>query len=364
MFIYDLINFFGGLFGAGDVPASASSNAAVAVGQRWFFRGPESSGSISSDIAAGIDAVSANTVSCDTASSNAATISEAAAESVAEITENLSAFQQFMQTLPTRATAFAIKATFALIILVGGCYLIKIIRIILRKSLEKARVDLSIRHFIDSLVKVVLFALLLIYIASYFGVETTSLVALLGSAGVTIALAIQGSLSNITGGVLILLLKPFKLGDYIHEDNNGNEGVVKEIGLFYTKLHTLDGRTVVLPNGPLANTSLINVNMAPMRQLILTVGIAYDADIDKARTVILEVLGGCNLILNDLPKKVYVESLDSSAVTLGVRAFVKNEDYFEAKWYFTEHVKKSFDKNGVAIPFDQLDVHIKDADNS
>ncbi|MCR5598908.1 MAG: mechanosensitive ion channel [Lachnospiraceae bacterium] len=265
-----------------------------------------------------------------------------------------------MQTLPTRATAFAIKATFALIILVGGCYLIKIIRIILKKSLEKARVDLSIRHFIDSLVKVSLFALLLIYIASYFGVETTSLVALLGSAGVTIALAIQGSLSNITGGVLILLLKPFKLGDYIHEDNNGNEGVVKEIGLFYTKLHTLDGRTVVLPNGPLANTSLINVNMAPMRQLIVTVGISYDSDIDKARELILEVLNSSDLILKDLQKKVYVESLDESAVTLGVRAFVKNEDYFEAKWYFTEAVKKSFDKNGVSIPFNQLDVHIKE----
>ena len=360
MFIYDLINFFGGLFSAGDVPASVSSNEAAAVGQRWFFRGPVSSGSVSADIALGADAVSANSLSCDSASANASTISEAAAESVAEITENLSTFQQFMQTLPTRATAFAIKATFALIILVGGCYLIKIIRIILKKSLEKARVDLSIRHFIDSLVKVSLFALLLIYIASYFGVETTSLVALLGSAGVTIALAIQGSLSNITGGVLILLLNPCKRGDYIHEDNNGNEGVVKEIGLFYTKLHTLDGRTVVLPNGPLANTSLINVNMAPMRQLIVTVGISYDSDIDKARELILEVLNSSDLILKDLQKKVYVESLDDSAVTLGVRAFVKNEDYFEAKWYFTEAVKKSFDKNGISIPFNQLDVHIRE----
>ena len=293
---------------------------------------------------------SASEDSVSSASANAlSSVSVAAAESVAEITENVSAFRTFFEELPSKATSFAIKFVFALVIFVIGAWFIKIVRKILKKSMEKAKADLSIRHFIDSLTKVVLYALLIIWLASYFGVETTSLIALLGSAGVTVALAIQGSLSNLTGGVLILLLKPFKLGDYIHEDNKGNEGTVKEIGLFYTKLHTIDGRTVVLPNGTLANTSLINVNMAPMRQLIL---------IDKARKVLFEVMESEEKVLKDIQKKVYVDSLDSSAVTLGIRCFVKNEDYFDLKWSITEHVKKAFDANDIAIPFDQLDVHM------
>ncbi len=316
---------------------SASVNSAVAV----YAEESVSDGSVSS--------ASANALS---------SVSVAAAESVAEITENVGAFRTFFEELPSKATSFAIKFVFALVIFLLGSWLIKIIRKILKKSMEKAKADLSIRHFIDSLTKVVLYALLIIWLASYFGVETTSLIALLGSAGVTVALAIQGSLSNLTGGVLILLLKPFKLGDYIHEDNKGNEGTVKEIGLFYTKLHTIDGRTVVLPNGTLANTSLINVNMAPMRQLILSFGISYSSDIDRAREVLFSVMESEEKILKDLQKKVYVESLDSSAVTLGIRCFVKNEDYFELKWSITEHVKKAFDENKISIPFDQLDVHM------
>ena len=286
-------------------------------------------------------------------------VSAAAAESVAQISEDIDAFQAYLATIPSKFTVFAIKFFFALVIFILASFAIKFIRKVLKKAMEKANADLSIRHFADSLVKIILYAVLVIGLASYFGIETTSLIALLGSAGVTVALAIQGSLSNVTGGVLILLLKPFKLGDYIHEDNKGNEGTVKEIGLFYTKLHTLDGRTVVLPNGPLANTSLVNVNMAPMRQIIMTVGISYGADIDKAKAVIEKVINKEELILQNIPIKVYVESLDSSAVTIGLRAFVKNEDYFPAKWALTENIKKALDAEGVEIPFDQLDVHIK-----
>ncbi|MCR4937934.1 MAG: mechanosensitive ion channel family protein [Lachnospiraceae bacterium] len=286
-------------------------------------------------------------------------VSVAAAESVAQISEDIDAFQAYLATIPSKFTVFAIKFFFALVIFILASFAIKFIRKVLKKTMEKANADLSIRHFADSLVKIILYAVLVIGLASYFGIETTSLIALLGSAGVTVALAIQGSLSNVTGGVLILLLKPFKLGDYIHEDNKGNEGTVKEIGLFYTKLHTLDGRTVVLPNGPLANTSLVNVNMAPMRQIIMTVGISYGADIDKAKAVIEKVINKEELILQNIPIKVYVESLGSSAVTIGLRAFVKNEDYFPAKWALTENIKKALDAEGVEIPFDQLDVHIK-----
>lgn len=302
---------------------------------------------------ASADSVSAGSVSVST-------VSQAAAESVAQISEDIGEFQAFLQALPSKITAFGIKAAFAIIIFIGGIWLIKVIRHILKKSMEKGKADKSISHFVDSLVKVVLYAVLVIWIASYFGVETTSLVALLGSAGVTVALAIQGSLSNLTGGILILLLKPFKLGDYIHEDNKGNEGTVNEIGLFYTKLYTIDGRTVVLPNGTLANTSLINVNMTPIRQLILSFGISYSADIDKAKDIIHETVDAESRILSDKTVKIYVDSLDSSCVTIGLRAFVNNEDYFDVKWALTENVKKAFDKNGIEIPFDQIDVHMKE----
>lgn len=286
---------------------------------------------------------------------------QAAGTSAEEMAENLDAFQQFLKDLPGKILVFGIRMLIAIVFLYVGSKLITLIRKIVKKSMQKAKADLGLQGFLDSMLKLGLYALLIIWIAAYFGFETTSLIAVLGSAGVTIALALQGSLSNVTGGVLLLILKPFKIGDYIKEDSKGNEGFVTEIGLFYTKLRTIDEKTVILPNGTLANTSLTNVNESPRRRLILNFGISYQSDIKRAKEIIKHLVEEDKRFIKGEKVQIYVESLDDSQVTLGMRAVVKNEDYFEVKWSFTEAVKEAFDRGGVSIPFPQLDVHFDDA---
>ncbi|MBR1471123.1 MAG: mechanosensitive ion channel [Lachnospiraceae bacterium] len=315
-----------------------------------------------SENAAGGESVSANLL--DTVSGNlaapAGAILEAAGTSVEEVTENLNAVQQFLKDLPTKLFQFGVKAVFALILFWIGSKLINLVRKFVKKSMDRANADLGLRQFTDSLIKVALYALLIVWIAGTFGIETTSLIAVLGSAGVAVALALQGSLSNITGGVLLLILKPFKIGDYIKEDSKGNEGTVTEIGLFYTKLRTVDDKVVILPNGTLANTSLTNVNLSPNRRIILLLGISYDADVAKAKKIVADLLEEEPKVLKEPGIQVYVDALDASQVTIGVRAYVKNEDFFEVKWRITEKVKLAFDANGVEIPYNKLDVMVKE----
>jgi len=288
------------------------------------------------------------------------TILDAASSGAEEVAESLNAVQRFLAELPEKAFRFGVKAIFVILLFLVGSKLIGLIRKILNKSMTKARADEGLMHFTDSLVKVTLYVLLLVWVASYLGFETTSLVALIGSAGVTAALALQGSLSNITGGALLLILKPFKIGDYIREDSKGNEGTVTEVGLFYTKLMTIDERTVILPNGTLANTSLTNLTLSPYRTLVAEYGISYESDVSHAKKILRDALNDNALVLKDKPILVYVDSLGDSQVVLGIRAHVKNEDYFELKWGLTERVKKLFEENGISIPYPQMDVHMKE----
>ena len=183
--------------------------------------------------------------------------------------------------------------------------------------------------------------------------------ALLASSGVAIGLALQGSLSNFAGGVLILLLKPFVVGDYIIEDTNGKEGTVKEIQIFYTKLSTIDNKTIVIPNGMLTNNSITNATAKDERQLDLRVGISYNADIKKAKSVIEKLLSEDASILKEEQMNVFVNDLADSAVVLGIRAWVKNEEYWATRWRLLEEIKVELDENGIEIPFNQLDVHMK-----
>lgn len=265
--------------------------------------------------------------------------------------------ESFLKELPEKALGLGIRILLAVICFFLGVQIIKLIRRILKKSLKRAKADVGVIQFLDSLAKAVLYVLLVFLLASGFGVDAASIVALLGSAGVAIGLAIQGSLSNFAGGVLILLLKPFKVGDYIKEDNNGNEGCVSEIQLFYTKLTTPDNRVIILPNGTLANTSMTNVTEAAVRRLDIPVGIAYDSDIRKAKEVLTAMLKEDAATLKDKELFVYVETLADSSIQLGIRCWVVREDYWEAKWRLTENTKYALDAAGIAIPFPQLDVH-------
>ncbi|MGN0430999.1 MAG: mechanosensitive ion channel family protein [Lachnospiraceae bacterium] len=265
--------------------------------------------------------------------------------------------QNFLESLPEKALHLGVRVLLSVLVFVIGVQLIKLIRRILKKSLKRAKADLGVVQFLDSLVKTVLYVVLVFTIATGFGVDAASIVALVGSAGVAVGLAVQGSLSNFAGGVLILLLKPFKVGDYIKEDNKGNEGTVTEIQLFYTKLTTVDNRIIILPNGTLANTSMTNVTEAATRRLDISVGIAYDADIKKAKEVLTGMLKADEAVLQDQNMLVFVDALGDFSINLGIRCFVKQEDYWETKWRLTEETKYTLDKAGIEIPFPQMDVH-------
>lgn len=267
--------------------------------------------------------------------------------------------EKLLENLPEMIIDFGLKVLLAVLILIFGLQFIKIFRKIIKKSLNKANADVGVTQFIDSFVKIGLYVVLIMIIATGFGVNVTSVIAVLGSAGVAVGLALQGSLSNLAGGVLILILKPFKVGDYIIEDANKNEGTVTEIQIFYTKLTTGDNRVIILPNGSLANTSLTNVTQAPYRRLELIVGISYESDLKKAKQLLSQMLDEDEKVIQEKDKNVYVDMLDQSSVNLGIRCWFLKEDYWEGKWRLTEQIKLIFDENNISIPYPQMQLHFE-----
>ncbi|MGL5258696.1 MAG: mechanosensitive ion channel family protein [Lachnospiraceae bacterium] len=267
--------------------------------------------------------------------------------------------EKFIEELPEKAFRLSIQVVLAFVFIIIGIQLIKIIRKIVKKSLIKSNADQGVIQFLDSFIKAALYILLFFLVASSFGLEATSVVAVIGSAGVAIGLALQGSLSNFAGGVLILLLKPFRIGDYIIEDTNKNEGIVTEIELFYTKLTTPDNKVIVLPNGALANTSLTNTTQSPNRRIDILVGVSYATNIKLAKEVLTKMVGEFENTLKDCEYFVYVDSLGDHSVILGVRCYVLTENYWKSKWDLTEKIKETLDEHQISIPFPQLDVLVK-----
>lgn len=271
---------------------------------------------------------------------------------------NSSTLKQFFSDVSTGALHLGLRVLLAILFFIIGSQLIKIIRKIIKRSMQRANAELGAVQFVDSFVKAALYVILVLLLASSCGVDAASIVALLGSAGVAIGLAVQGSLSNLAGGVLILVLKPFKVGDYIVESHTGKEGTVKEIQIFYTKLLTYDNQTVILPNGSLANNSLVNVTAQDIRRLDIIVPVSYKADLKSAKEILANVLEQDEAVLKDKEHIVFVNQLGSSSVDLGVRCWLKQSDYWPGKWRLTENCKLALDAAGIEIPFNQLDVHL------
>ncbi len=267
--------------------------------------------------------------------------------------------QMIVEQLGDKLIQLGIKVIFACICLFVGLKLIKWVRKLTKKCLERANADVGLIQFLDAFIKFSLLILLVAGLATSFGVQVASLVAVLGSAGVTLGLALQGSLSNFAGGVLILLLKPFKVGDYIKEDTNNNEGTVTEISLFYTKLTTFDEKIIVLPNGTLANNSLTNVTGTDTRRLDLKIGVSYDSDIKKVKEVINQLLEKENGVLKERETNVFVDNLADSSIMIGVRCYTKQEDFWQVKWRLLENIKYAFDENQIEIPYPKMDVQIR-----
>ena len=251
---------------------------------------------------------------------------------------------------------FAIKIVVALLIYFIGNKLIKLILNLTKKGLEKVGVEAGVQSFLLSAIRIVLFIVLVLAVVGYLGVATTSIAALFASAGVTIGLALQGSLSNLAGGVLILVLKPFRVGDYIVAA--GVEGTVTDIEIFYTKLSTTDNRKIVIPNGALSNTNIINVSHEKTRRVDMVIGVSYSSDIAKVKDILATLADRNENVLKDKPVNIYINEFGASSIDFGFRVWVESANYWTTKWQMMEDIKKAFDENGIEIPFNQVDVNI------
>lgn len=262
------------------------------------------------------------------------------------------------ESLPV-ITRFCLKVILAVVAYYAGTKIIKKILKVFRVSMEKTNVDKGVIQFVGSFAKIFLYALLLFSIATSFGVQESSVAALLASAGVTVGLALQGGLSNMAGGVMLLLFKPFQVGDYIiQNESNGAEGTVSKIEICYTTLLSIDNKRIIIPNGELSNSTLTNVTAQKQRRLQIKVQISYDADIRKAKAVLQRILETDPDTSHDEEMVVFVDELADSGVVMGLRVWVPTEQYYPIKWRLNQKIKETFDQEGIGIPYPQLDVHI------
>jgi small conductance mechanosensitive channel len=251
------------------------------------------------------------------------------------------------------------KVLVGIIFLIVGWVVINLLAKILNRKFAKSDfIDPSLENFLVSLISVSLKILLIITVISMVGIQVTSFIALLGAAGLAIGLALQGSLGNFAGGVLILTLKPFQVGDFIKAQ--GHSGKVNKIHVFNTILKTRDNKTIIIPNGALSNGNIVNFTHEKIRRIDIIFNISYKDNIDKARKAILEVVGKDKRILNEKKHKpqVVVSNLGNSSVDMTARVWVKKGDYWEVYFDMQENVKKAFDKKKITIPFPQSDVHL------
>ena len=294
-----------------------------------------------------------------TMSTEAEQITEAAKNVAENVAENPGVIKTYLENFLPSLLSFAIQVVVAVLVLVIGTRIIKGIVKMLKKSFDRRNMEIGVSNFLASLIKYLLYFVLVMVILSWFGIATGSVVAMLGSAGLTIGLALQGSLSNFAGGVLILVLKPFKVGDYVSVNGDSVMGTVMDISMFYTKIRSDDNKVVHIPNGGLADSNITNFTMLDKRRIDISVGVAYDADLSQVKQVLTQVVDGQETVLKDEPINIFVKELGDSAVDMGIRVWVKNEDFWPTKWKLTEDIKLALDENGISIPFPQMDVYVK-----
>ncbi|NPA36233.1 MAG: mechanosensitive ion channel [Chlorobi bacterium] len=251
---------------------------------------------------------------------------------------------------------YGIQLIIAIVALLVGFWVIQKIVKATRNLMQKRKVDPTLVPFLVSMISVSLKVLLLISVISYFGIPMTSFVALIGAAGLAVGMALSGTLQNFAGGVILLVLKPFKVGDFI--EAQGYMGIVNEILIFNTILTTPDNKRVIIPNGGLSTGALTNYSAEKTRRVDLTFGIGYSDDIDKAKSVITDVINKCEKILKDPAPFIGVVELADSSVNLVTRVWTETPDYWNVFFYMQENVKKEFDRQGISIPFPQHDIHM------
>ena len=288
-----------------------------------------------------------------------ATTESVVGDAVKEATDQVSIVGQYIQKLTDWCMSKLGSIVVAVIFMVVCFKLVKLLLRILRKSFERSKLDPSVAGFFISAVKIVLNVLIVLTAASIVGFQITSFITILGTAGVTLGLALQGSLSKSAGGLLILILKPFRVGDYIVENNTHCEGTVVSIDIFYTRLITFDNKSVVIPNGNISNTSLVNVTEHDMRRVDIPFSVAYDSDMEKVKRVTIETIKDVDGYLPDEQILFYIDEFADSGINMYVKFYATIEKFFDAKWDAMWKLKKAFDENDIEIPFNQMDVHMK-----
>lgn len=289
-----------------------------------------------------------------------AELSEMGIDGVKENLKEILNIKDYLSNQLPAVIGFGLKVILAIFVFFIGRKVIRWIIKVVRKSLEKARVDAGVIQFACSAGKAVLYILLIFNIAVNLGVKESSVAALLASAGVTVGLALQGGLANLAGGILLLVFKPFVVGDYIVQNQqSGCEGTVAKIEICYTTLLTTDNKKIVIPNGTLSNSTITNATAKDSRRLEIKVGISYESSIQKAKKILTDILLADPDTQGEQSEMVvFVDELAESAVIIGLRVWVPTEVYWPTKWRLNERIKEEFDANGIVIPYNQMEVYV------
>jgi len=267
--------------------------------------------------------------------------------------------QEYLDLIVDLVVQYTPTLVMSVAVLIIGLWVIKRLNRVLSRAMDKGQTDPTLATFLQNLSSVIMKALLFISVASMIGIETTSFIAILGAAGLAIGLALQGSLANFAGGVLVLMFRPFKVGDFV--EAQGVAGTVAEIQIFNTVLKTGDNRTVIVPNGAISNGIITNFSAQDTRRVDFVFGIGYDDDIHQARAVLLGIFGRDERVLDDPEPFVKVGELGDSSVNFTCRVWVKAADYWGVYFDTIEQVKTTFDAENIAIPYPQTDVHLHQA---
>lgn len=275
-----------------------------------------------------------------------------------DVNNDVSTFEETLKVIIPQVVFFLLKVLLALFVLWLGIKLIRIVRTKLLKKLYKLSEEKGAIQFISSVLSIVLIGLLVIVISRIFGITTTAIAAVIGSMALSIGLGFQGSLANFVGGIIIILYKPFKIGDYIIENGGNCEGTVYEIQIFYTKLKKRDNTIVVLPNGSLTNNVIVNNTENVSRRIEVLMPVAYNTDIKLAKACLYKAIDSRDDVLHDMDKLVFIKDFEDSAIILGVRFYVNSQDYFKIIDDLRDYFKEVFDDNNIVIPFNQLEIKI------
>lgn len=283
----------------------------------------------------------------------------ATAENVTEVVKTVTApgfFDKMMDAAAEWITGAGFRILVVALILIIGLKMIKKIRKILDRSMEKAGVETTLRRFVNALANVLMMGLLIFIAAEELGISVTSLVAVVGSVGLALSLAMEKSLANFAGGVMVLLLKPFKAGDFISTPDG--DGVVDSIGLVYTTLVTADNQRINIPNSNMTSNVVTNVTGVEKRKVVLNIGISYNADLKKAKEVLRRLFENHEGIISEEGIDVIVDSLGESSVNLSARGWVLTGNYWTTRWDLLEQIKLTFDEEGIEIPYNYLNVNV------